>query len=126
MDQRGNGANGVLIEVTEDELALLDVREMRYDRTEVTADIHPLDAAVASLAYDRVITYTAKPAHHAPAPPPDAVVLSTYAATVEAAFAALGEQQLQHYRDTTDLPPVEVVEATLVRDHIPPGNPRGW
>ncbi len=120
------GANGVLIEVTEEELARLDVREMRYDRTEVSAGVHPLDASVSSLRYDRIVTYTAKPAHYAPAPPPDAVVLSSYAAMVEAAFAALGEQQLQHYRDTTDPPPVEVVAATLIRDHIPPGNPREW
>ena len=29
-------------------------------------------------------------------------------------------------RATTAPPPVEVTEATLVRDRIPPGNPRGW
>ncbi len=120
------GANGVLIEVMEDELARLDVREMRYDRMDVTADITSLGAAVPSNSYDQVITYTAKPAHYAPAPPPDAVVLSSYVVAVEAAFAALGEQQLEHYRATTDTPPVEVVEAKLVRDQIPPGNPREW
>ena len=33
------GPNGVLIEITEDEADRLDLREMRYDRVDVTADV---------------------------------------------------------------------------------------
>jgi hypothetical protein len=108
--------NGVLLEVTEDELRRLDVREMRYDRIEV----EPL------AGFDRVFTYTAKRANRAADPPPGAVVIEAYVQGVERAFAALGAEQLALFRETTGPPPVEVIAAALVRDHIPPGNPREW
>jgi len=136
------GPNGVLIEVTEDELEHLDVREVRYERADVTglvscggtrdaegiaASANGGDAPGAPAhRFDLVIAYTAKPEHFAPEPPAGAVILATYARTVEAAFAALGPEQLQTYRETTGPPPVEPVEAKLVRDEIPPGNPRQW
>jgi hypothetical protein len=120
------GANGVLIAVSEEELARLDVREMRYDRVDVTADVSSLGALPSNPTYDCVVTYVAKEAHFSPAPPDDAVILAPYLVAVEAAFASLGEDQLGHYRETTDEPPVEVIDATLVRDRIPPGNPREW
>ena len=53
-------------------------------------------------------------------------MIGTYLRTVEAAFAALGPEQLDLFRATTVAPPVEVVDATLVRDEIPEGNPRAW
>lgn len=116
----GEGPNGVLIEVGEDELEHLDLREMRYDRVDVTAQ------AGGAHGFDLVIAYTTKPEHFVPEPPAGAVILATYARTVEAAFAALGPEQLQTYRETTGPLPVEPVEARLVRDEIPPGNPRQW
>ena len=61
-----------------------------------------------------------------PEPPDDAIIVANYLATVEAAFEELGAGQLDLFRATTEAPPVEVVEATLVRDRIPEGNPRGW
>ena len=108
--------NGVLYEVSEDELRRLDVREMRYDRIEVEA----------LAGFDRVFTYTAKPANRAAEPPPGAVVIEAYVQGVERAFAALGAEHLRVFRETTGPPPVEVIEAALVRDRIPPGNPREW
>jgi Gamma-glutamyl cyclotransferase, AIG2-like len=114
------GPNGGLVELSEEELLRLDLREMRYDRVEVTA------AVGAPAGFDRVYAYRAKRAQFAPRPPPGTVVIAAYVARVEAAFAALGKQQLELYRATTDPPPVEVVEAELVRDRIPPGNPREW
>lgn len=108
--------NGVLLEVSEDELRRLDVREMRYDRIEVEA----------LAGFDRVFTYTAKPANRVAEPPPGAVVIEAYVQGVERAFAALGAEQLALFRETTGPPPVAVVEAALVRDRIPPGNPREW
>ena len=53
-------------------------------------------------------------------------MIANYLRTVEAAFSALGPDQLDVFRATTGPPPVEVAEATLVRDRIPRGNPRGW
>jgi hypothetical protein len=108
--------NGALVVVTEGELLRLDVREMRYDRIEVPA----------MARFDRVFTYRAKRANRSPQPPPGAVVIAAYLDQVEAAFAALGEDQLRLYRETTGPPPVDVVDAVLVRDRIPPGNPREW
>ena len=59
-----------------------------------------------------VVAYTAKPSHHAPEPPPGAVVFSTpTSAPVEAAFAALGDGEWDTFLLTTPRPPVEPVEA---------------
>jgi hypothetical protein len=108
--------NGALVEIAEDEIARLDGREMRYDRIE----------AGALEGFDRVIAYTAKPEHFAPRPPPGAVGMAPYLRTVEAAFKALGEGQWELFLQTTGPPPVELIEPRLVRDQIPPGNPRDW
>jgi hypothetical protein len=116
----GTGPNGALIEMSEAELERLDLREVRYDRIDVSGGVAGADG------FDRVVSYTAKPAHHAPQPPAGAVVLATYARAVEAAFAALGDGELVTYLRTTPSPPVELVEPVLVRDRIPPGNPRAW
>ena len=96
------------------------MREIRYDRVEVTGlvDGEGLPA--------RIVTYTAKEWHFRPEPPPDAVILANYANAVEAAFRAMGEGELQAYLATTGPCPVERVEATLVLDRIPAGNPRAW
>lgn len=118
------GPNGVLIEIGERELERLDVREMRYDRVEVTAEVEPWDGRPAR--FDLVFAYSAKPEHHAPQPLPDSVVLASYVRAVRDAFAALGLEQLELYAETSEPPPVEVAEAVLVRDRIPPGNPREW
>ena len=118
----GPAPNGVLVEVTEEELERLGRRELRYDRVEVsdevaTADSHP---------YERVVTFTAKTENFAPRPPAGAVILAPYARAVEAAFDALGPGELDLFRATTGPYPVEVIEAVLVRDEIPAGNPRDW
>jgi hypothetical protein len=115
-DDASEAPNGALLEVGETELLRLDVREMRYHRLEVD----PVEG------FDRVFTYTAKPANRAPEPPPGAVVIGAYVRRVERAFEELGPGQLRLYRETTGPPPVEVIDAVLVRDRIPPGNPREW
>ena len=62
--------NGVVIELTEAELDRLDVREVRYDRVDVTGSVGGEDLP------QRIVTYTAKPFHFAPEPPEDAVILA--------------------------------------------------
>lgn len=111
--------NGALIELTAAELDRLDLREMRYHRVDVTG-------AFTDSGFDLVVTYTARPEHYAPAPPERAVVIAGYVDAVEAAFAELGPGELERFRATTGEPPAPVVAARLVRDAIPPGNPRGW
>ena len=124
VEQGEDGAgpvNGVLIELSEEELARLDIREIRYDRVDVTELIE----AEGPLP-DLVITYRAKEANFAPQPPPGTVILDNYASTVEAAFEALGPGELDHYLASTGPLPVERVKATLIRDKAPKGNPIAW
>jgi hypothetical protein len=109
----------VVIELTEAELDRLDIREIRYDRVDVTGSVEGEGLP------ERIVTYKAKPFHFAPKPPEDAVILRTYAEAVEMGFEALGPGQLEHYRATTPNP-VERVDAELVIDKIPAGNPRAW
>jgi hypothetical protein len=118
----GAGPNGALLEVTEDELDRLAIRELRYDAVDVTAAV----AGRPEHGFDRVFAFIAKPRNFAASPPPGSVILAPYIRAVEAAFDALGPGQLELFRKTTGPHPVEVIEAALVRDQIPPGNPREW
>jgi cation transport regulator ChaC len=118
----GGGPNGALLAVRREDLDRLAVREIRYDRIDVTAEI----ATEGQPPVDRVFTYAAKPENFALSPPDGAVILASYARAVEAAFESLGEGQLDLFRETTDPYPVELIEAVLVRDQIPVGNPRDW
>jgi hypothetical protein len=120
------GPAGALLEVTEAELDRLDLREMRYERTDVTAAVAPLEGdPTAEIPFDRVIGFTARPEHHAPEPPPGAVIIAAYLRTVEAAF--LSRDMLYAFRGTTAPPPVPVVDGELLPgDEIPAGNPRDW
>ncbi|MET0750839.1 MAG: gamma-glutamylcyclotransferase family protein [Solirubrobacterales bacterium] len=120
--ERPTAPNGALIELSEVELERLDLREIRYHRVEVTEALE-LDG---EHGFDAIYTYSARPEHHHPEPPEDAIVVASYPATIEAAFAELGPEQLELYRRTTAPIPVEVTAATLVRDRIPAGNPRDW
>lgn len=116
-----DGPNGALIAVSAAELERLDRRELRYRRVDVTEAVDPLPPGIG-----RAFAYTARPEHHAPVPPDGAIIVAAYARAVERAFAALGPRELELYRRTTEPPPAPVVEAELVRDRIPPGNPRLW
>jgi cation transport regulator ChaC len=121
-DDETGPVNGALIELEgQAELDRLALRELRYLAVEVTALVD-----VAGGLPTRVFVFKARPEHHAPTPPDGAVILATYARAVEAAFAALGEGELERFRETTGPYPVERVEATLVEDAIPEGNPRAW
>ena len=115
--------NGLLITLTPDELDRLDVRELRYDRVDVSAEILPRATAGG---YERVFTYEAKPEQLVLEAPEGAVILAAYARAVESAFDRLGTGQRARFLESTDPYPVDRVEAHLVRDEIPAGNPRGW
>lgn len=118
--------NGALIELTAAELERLDVREMRYRRVDVSTQVETRDQATTP-SFDRVYAYTAKPAHRGLAAPRDAILIAAYLRTVEAAFAELGQDELELFRATTEAPGAPVVEANLVDgERIPPGNPRDW
>ncbi len=95
--------NGVVIEVTEAELDRLDIREIRYDRVDVTELVEGENLPAT------VVTYVAKDYHFAPEPPEDAVILATYATAIEQGFDALGSGELDHYLRTTGPYPVDRV-----------------
>ena len=65
--------NGAVIELTEEELARLAIREIRYDAVDVTEQVDGRGLP------ERVWTFTAKEGHFAPEPPEDAVILAAYA-----------------------------------------------
>jgi hypothetical protein len=52
--------------------------------------------------------------------------MAPYLRAVEAAFRSLGDGEWDRFLASTGLPPVELIEPRLLRDEIPPGNPRGW
>ncbi len=114
--------NGALIAITQVELERLDRREVRYDPVEVTEDV----LAGRATDFDRVFAYTAKPAHVAVETPPASIVIATYVRACREAFEALGPGQWKLFESTTGPYPAPVVEARLVRDEIPEGNPRDW
>ena len=99
---------------------------MRYERADVTAAVAPLEGdPKAGHPYDTVIGFKARAEHHAPEPPPGAVIIAAYLRTVEEAFAS--REMLYAFRGTTEAPPVPVVEGELLAgDEIPEGNPRSW
>ena len=110
-DPECEGANGVLIEITEAEADRLDLRELRYDRVDVTGEVRALDGS--GHGFEQVILYTAKPEHHAPRAPDGAIVIANYVRTVEAAFAELGPGAGRAIRrDRPTRPPVIPVDAT--------------
>jgi hypothetical protein len=122
-DSAGAGPNGALIEISRAELDRLATREIRYDQIDVSEAIGDEDAAGV---FSRVVSFTAKPENFAPTPPAGAVILAPYVRAVEAAFGSVGAGELDLFRETTGPPPVEIIEAVLVHDEIPPGNPRHW
>jgi hypothetical protein len=130
--------NGVLLPVSEEDLARFDAREMRYGRVEVTEQLRASDgsdvagprgdelAPLSAAQFESVFTYTAKPEHLAVTPPADAMVLRSYVDAVEEAFSTLGATELARYAASTDPPGVEIVDGLLVADEITAGNPRDW
>ena len=113
--------NGVLIALTQAELERLDLRERRYDRVEVTGDIEADEAG-----FDRVYAFTAKREHFAAETPPDSIVIASYVKACQAAFEELGPDAWARFLATTGELPAPVVDARLVVDEIPEGNPRAW
>ena len=112
--------NGALIAVEERDLSRLDVREIRYERIDVTSAVTSgLEASPA-----RAYTYVARPENFAASMPPGAVILASYERAVEDAFSTLGE--LDRFRASTAGCAAERIEPVLVTGTIPPGNPTGW
>ena len=114
--------NGALIELTDAELDRLDLRELRYDRVEVTGDVR---AGEPELRRGRSRTRRSRrtsrriprraPSCSRPICAPARPRSRSWART---SWSRSGARRSRC--------PAPVVEARLVRDEIPEGNPRAW
>ena len=102
--------NGVVIRVTEDELAALDWRERDYDRTDVTDAVAPEEGVVAG----RVVTYVPRPSaierYERARDHGRAAIRRGYHELVDRAFHALGAHHRHEYANGTPRPDVPIVE----------------
>ena len=114
--------NGVIVRVTQDELALLDWRERDYDRTDVTTllsadDPHWTDER-------RVYTYVPRPGaiarYERARDDGRAAVRREYVELVRQAFGELGADHLAEYERTTPPPDVPVLDLEVL-DTTAPG-----
>lgn len=103
----GARVNGVVYEVTAQELRALDVRERNYERVEVTEHVAEADVG-------RVWTYVgrhdARERYEIGAATHRAVVSREYHDEVSQGFASLGADALDEYTATTDPPACPVRE----------------
>ncbi len=107
--------NGVIVRVTDDELAMLDWRERDYERTDVSEGIR-VEGAQRTSAVERVVTYVPRPSaverYEAARTDGRAAIRQSYWDLVRTAFADLGGGHLTQY-ETTPAPDVPVVDMTL-------------
>jgi dephospho-CoA kinase len=103
----GDAVNGIVFPVTEGELAELDRRERNYRRVEVTGAVIPPPAG-------RVWTYAgnpeAKQRRDRGLAVGTLVVDAGYVRLVAEGFTALGAEELDRYRASTDEPPGPLAE----------------
>lgn len=115
---RGAAVNGVLFEVDEAELAVLDARERNYDRVDVTA-------AIESPPAGRVWTYVGSADGRARLATGlregRAVVARSYLESVHAAFRALGDAEYRRFVASSDLDGLPIRD--LERVDLPPAEP---
>ena len=104
--------NGVVVRVTDDELAMLDWRERDYERTDVT-DLIRFDA---ERIVERVVTYVPRPSaverYEAARASGRAGIRQSYWELVHTAFDDLGGDHLERYA-ATPAPDVPVVDMVL-------------
>jgi hypothetical protein len=101
----GSAVNGVVIDVTHDELALIDSRERNYDRVEVTAHVTPRPAGEV---YAYVGSAPARRRFSRGLREGSCTVDATYLDAVRDGFAALGAGALERFEQSTASPPCPV------------------
>jgi cation transport regulator ChaC len=113
----GEECNGVVVRVTEHELAALDWRERDYERTDVTDHVRITHGRVLG----RVVTYVPRASavdrYILARDERRAAVLRPYVELVEEGFAALGREHLEEFSRTPepDVPVVDPLRRTPVR-----------
>lgn len=109
----GDRTNGVVAEVSDDELGALDRRERDYDRVEVTRAVAWRNGSAAA---HRVVTYVPRPSsldrYERARDERRAAVRRAYWDLCHEAFGALGRAHLDHFL-TTPEPDVPILEIDL-------------
>lgn len=115
-EQEGSSVNGLALPVDADRLAELDVREINYERVEVTDAFEPTPAAEHSAATGpatdrpmRVFVYvglpTARERYRQGVAEDNVFVAGDYASSVRRAFEGLGQDAVPEFERTTDPSP---------------------
>lgn len=111
--QTSESVNGAVVRVGADELAELDRRESDYDRVDVTERVERIGDAVTVAVPSRVFTYVPRASaierYEQARVEFRAAVRQGYVDLVERAFASLGVQASDRYRQTTPAPDVPIV-----------------
>jgi dephospho-CoA kinase len=110
------GCNGVIVRVTDDEVAMLDWRERDYERTDVTDLVSIASEPDVERLDGRVMTYVPRPSaierYEAARDDGRAGIRQSYWDLVRAAFGDLGGDHLVRY-EATPPPDVPVVDMVL-------------
>jgi hypothetical protein len=112
--QEADGAEveGALLVVDAAELAALDTRERQYERVDATALVEPAPSGPVWTYVGRAPGRARVAAGRAGSAP--IAIQRAYVELVEAAFAALGDDALAHYRAGTEPPPFPVLDLTRI------------
>jgi hypothetical protein len=108
----GTEVEGVLLAVDMAGLAALDVRERQYERIDVTALVDPAPGGTAWTYVGRAPGRARVAAGRAGTA--QVAIQRSYLALVQAAFAALGDDALARYRDSTEAPPFPILDLTRI------------
>jgi hypothetical protein len=111
-NEKATNPNGVLIEVTEEDILRLDDRERHYDRVDVTGQINGEHEG-------RVFTYVSRPQYSRMLSDFDDVILpGSYSEVVEQAFQDLGDDMYKNYVQSTLQPALPLHETVFVNRAI--------
>jgi dephospho-CoA kinase len=121
LEQAEESCNGVIVRVSEGELALLDWRERDYERTDVTARVSA--DGPDWTGQRRVFTYVPRPSavtrYERARDDRCAAVRREYVELVRQAFGELGPDHLAEYERTTPVPDVPVLELEVLDTTAP-------
>ena len=90
--EQGKEVNGILFQLSEEELDKMDCRERNYDRIHISNLIEPKVS-------DPVYTYVGKEKYNVP--PQESVVLAQYERLIEEGLSFWGNAFQQHYYEST-------------------------
>jgi cation transport regulator ChaC len=106
-----DAVNGIVFEVTPNELAELDARERNYERTEVTGQV---EGAAAETIWTYLGSAEARGRYERGFAADRAVVSREYHDGLLEGFASLGDEAVAHFQATTDPPACPIRELARI------------